>query len=109
MAGAVASVMVAFGAALALELMSQGIRSAAQMRRELGIDPVVVIPRLTPRRRGGGGISRWLAALLATLGAAAAAIWAITRWGLIDRIGALLPRRGARPDRLLGGGAQPAE
>jgi uncharacterized protein involved in exopolysaccharide biosynthesis len=109
MAGAVASVMMAFGVALALELMSQGIRSAAQMRRELGIDPVVVIPRLTPRRRGGGGISRWLAALLAALGAAAAAIWAITRWGLIDRIGALLPRRGARPDRLLDGGVQPAE
>ncbi len=108
-AGAMASVFMAFGVALALELMSQGIRSSAQMRRELGIDPVVVIPRLSARRRGGGGIWRWGVALLAAAGAAAAGAWAITRWGLIDRIGCLLPRRDVRPDRMLGSGVQPAE
>ncbi len=79
------------------------------MRRELGIDPVVVIPRLTARRRGGGGLWRWGAALIAALAAAAAALWAITRWGLIDRIGGLLPRREARPDRMAGAGVLPAE
>jgi tyrosine-protein kinase Etk/Wzc len=96
-AGAVASVMLAVGVALALELLSKGIRSSAQMRRELGIDPVVVIPRLQPRKR-----APWSGMLvgLGGLAALAGAVWAALRWGLIDRIAGLLPRRAAPRDRL---------
>jgi uncharacterized protein involved in exopolysaccharide biosynthesis len=91
-AGAVASVIAAIGVAIALELLSKGIRTSAQMQRELGIVPVVVIPKLKRRRR-----SPWRGllvgvGLLAALGAGA---WAAMRWGLIDRIGTLLPRRAA--------------
>ncbi len=50
-----AVVMLAFGAALAREILNPAIRTAAQMRREAGIEPVVVIPavvsRATLRRR----------------------------------------------------------
>lgn len=96
-AGTVASVMAAVGLALALELLSKGIRSAAQMRRELGVDPVVVIPQLQRRKRAPwGGIMAGLGALAALGGA----VWAAMRWGLIDQIGGFLPRRAARQDRL---------
>jgi tyrosine-protein kinase Etk/Wzc len=90
MAGAVASLMLAMGIALALEVMSKGIRSAAQMRKELGIDPVVVIPRIERKGARRGGLLGGLAALAA----GAVAAWAALRWGVIDRVmGLLSPRR----------------
>jgi hypothetical protein len=104
MAGAVASVMAALGLALALELTSPGIRSAAQMRRELGVDPVVVIPTLKRRRHWGCRVGGLFAGLVA-LGAAG---WAVVQWGLFDRIAGLVPRRAEEPDRMMGR-IQPAE
>jgi uncharacterized protein involved in exopolysaccharide biosynthesis len=103
LAGGMASVMAALGVALAIELSSQGIRTAAQMRRELGVDPVIVIPRLGRKKRRGG-IWRWGAGLAALV----AAGWAALRWGAIDRIMGLLPRRSAVSERMRIG-MQPAE
>lgn len=49
-AGSAAAVMAAVGLALARELTEPTIRTAAQMQRALGLEPVVVIPRLRTRR-----------------------------------------------------------
>ena len=50
-AGSIAAVIAATGLALARELTEPTIRTAAQMQRALGLEPVVVIPRLKARRR----------------------------------------------------------
>ncbi|MDM8164548.1 Wzz/FepE/Etk N-terminal domain-containing protein [Roseovarius sp.] len=49
--GAFASVMVAFGIALLLDLMNPVIRSAAVMERDLGFAPVAVIPEAPRSKR----------------------------------------------------------
>lgn len=48
-AGAMASLIAAFGLALLLDMMNPVIRTAAQMNRELGIRPVITIPELDLR------------------------------------------------------------
>ena len=48
--GGVASVIAGIAAAFVLELMNPAIRSAAQMERALGIQPVVSIPAITTRQ-----------------------------------------------------------
>lgn len=56
-AGALASVMMALGVAFLLELMNPVMRTAAHMERDLGIKPVVAVPRMNPKapRRGWFG------------------------------------------------------
>lgn len=60
-AGAMASLIAAFGLALLLDMMNPVIRTASQMNRELGIRPVITIPELdlrpTGRRRKDAGAS----------------------------------------------------
>ncbi|SMY06883.1 GumC family protein [Flavimaricola marinus] len=83
MAGGVASLILALGAALSFETMNSAIRTADQLEAQLGIRPVIVVPNLTTRRtrmqRGGG----WLIGLAALL---AAAYGAVQGWfaGLLD-------------------------
>lgn len=53
--GGVASVMLAVGVALALEMMNPPIRNAAQMERALGVRPVVSLPTIKPATGPGSG------------------------------------------------------
>jgi len=82
LAGAAAVVALAVALALALEVLNPAIRTAAQLERELGIQPVIVVPHL--RRRGTVRRRRWLAALLGLAaiggGAALAASGMLTGW-----------------------------
>ncbi|MCR8549100.1 Wzz/FepE/Etk N-terminal domain-containing protein [Salipiger sp. P9] len=74
--GAVASVIAGIAAAFIIELMNPAIRSAAQMERALGMQPVVAIPPIRSRRdrrRKGLGIFASLALL-------AASVWAVIRF-----------------------------
>lgn len=78
LAGGGAVLALALALALAREMLHPAIRSAAQMQRVLGVDPVVVIPHLqTPRRR-----ARRRAGLAALLLAVAAGAVALGRLGL---------------------------
>lgn len=73
LAGGAAVVMLALGLALALEMMQPAIRTAAQLERQLGVQPVIVVPRLVSR---GGRLRRrlaWIAGLIAAAAALAAA------------------------------------
>ncbi len=91
--GAVASVLVAIAAGFVAELMNPAIRSAAQLERALGIQPVVSIPYVESRRDTGRRRMLWLAGLVAIAGAFFAAVrygWAyVQNLGLFDR---LIPR-----------------
>ncbi|MCC5972568.1 MAG: chain-length determining protein [Rubellimicrobium sp.] len=92
LAGAVAVTGLALGVALLIEFLSPRIRTAEQMQRHLGVNPVIVIPVL---RRPGLLRRRnlTLAALLLGLGAA---IWGLLATGgrtLADLIGSLMPRQ----------------
>ncbi|EPX82307.1 GumC family protein [Salipiger mucosus] len=93
MAGGVASLLAGLGIAFLAELMNPAIRSAAQMERSLGIQPVIAVPVIRSRghhRRRGLG-------LLALVALLAGAVWAGLRFvgdlgplqGLLERI---LPR-----------------
>jgi len=53
-AGGLASVVLALTAAFLLELMNPVMRTAAHMERDLGIRPVVSVPRMTARSRRRG-------------------------------------------------------
>ncbi|MBN9886026.1 GumC family protein [Salipiger abyssi] len=71
--GGVGSVLAGIGLAFVVELMNPAIRSAVQMERALGIQPVVAIPVIQTRReRRGRGLG--LFALLLTLAAAVTAV-----------------------------------
>jgi tyrosine-protein kinase Etk/Wzc len=77
LAGAVAVAALAFGLAFAREILNPVLRTAAQMQRELGVEPVVVIPSVTSRavaRRRQGLAALFLAFLVgvAAVGTAAA-------------------------------------
>lgn len=75
MAGGVATVAIALGAAILLELSSSRIRTAAQLERQLGVRPVIVIPNLTTRadRR------RRRFSIVALILAALTLIWALVQ------------------------------
>jgi tyrosine-protein kinase Etk/Wzc len=80
MAGGLLAVALALAVGLAFELLNPAIRSAAQMERQVGVQPVVVIPTIRPartRRRRVGPIARLRAGL--------AALWA--------DLATLVPRR----------------
>lgn len=78
LAGGATAGAVALALALAREVMQRSLRSAAQMRAQLGLDPLVVVPNLRARRRFWGD----LAGLLAVLAALGAAGWAVARFAL---------------------------
>lgn len=91
--GGVAAIVAGIAAAFVVELMNPAIRSAAQLERTLGIQPVVSIPHVTTRRESRRKGLSILAMLLALL----AAVWAVLQaagnrvpWG--DLIGRILPR-----------------
>lgn len=87
----VASAMLGVGLALLLEGRNPAIRTADQMMRQLGVQPVVVVPFLqTEKRKSGGGIGFGIVAALV-------ALWAAVQAGLFDRIAGMLPR--IRPRR----------
>ena len=78
MMGGVASLMAALGLAFLIETMNPVIRSAAQMERTLGIQPVVAIPVVTTRqdrRRGGLKLLGKLLAIFAILGLGLKLLW----------------------------------
>lgn len=80
LAGGVATAGIAVLLALALEMMSGKIRTAAQLERQLGVRPVIVVPTLTsPGRRRARMAAVMM--ILAALAAAAAWIWSQTRGG----------------------------
>ncbi|MFZ5963196.1 chain-length determining protein [Thalassococcus sp. BH17M4-6] len=90
--GAVASIIVAVGAAFLIELRNPAIRNSAQMERVLGMQPVVSIPQIRSR----GDVRKRRIALGATLLTIGLAVFAAVRflgekfWQLgLDRI---LPR-----------------
>lgn len=70
--GFAASAGLAFGVAFLLEILNPVMRSASQMQRMLGLQPVVSIPEVVPATRGGGTrrrrpsgfLSAWLAAMV---------------------------------------------
>lgn len=71
-AGSLASVMMAVGVALGLEMLNPPIRTAAQMERALGIRPVISVPVIeskvpTARKTGGNGSRFGLGVLVALL------------------------------------------
>ncbi len=80
MMGGVVSLVVALGAALALEMMDGTIRTAAQLEAQLGVRPVIVVPRLKRPSRRGRRLRRlaiWLA--LPAVASAAALAWVFHR------------------------------
>ena len=84
-AGGVVVGVVALALALAIEFLNPAIRTAAQLERQLGVQPVVVIPVLrtveTVRRRR----LLWLSGLIALL--AALVLGLRDRWGnLLDTL-----------------------
>ncbi|EIE51495.1 chain-length determining protein [Salipiger aestuarii] len=88
--GVVASVIAGLAATFIAELMNPAIRSAAQMERALGVQPVVSIP--TIRTRGERRITGMR--LFSLLGLLFAAMWAalssVTDWSAL--LGRFLPR-----------------
>ncbi|NDU99472.1 Wzz/FepE/Etk N-terminal domain-containing protein [Pseudoroseicyclus tamaricis] len=74
-AGGAGSLVLAIGLAFLLELLSPTLRTAEQVERQLGVQPIVVIPVLTSRRARH---RRWGTGLLA-LGGLALALWAAIR------------------------------
>lgn len=89
LAGGVAVGIMALGLAVALEMFQPAIRTAAQLERQLGIQAVIVVPRLRTRR------ARWLRRL-AWLAALGGALWAAVTWGrgLLGLLG-IQPRQAA--------------
>ncbi len=92
--GGVASVLAGLALAFVVELSNPAIRSAAQLERSIGIQPVVAIPVIaTPRDRGRrglmvlGGLGAFLAALIG------AARLTADRLPWPDILGRFLPRR----------------
>lgn len=96
--GGFASIIAGLAAAFIVELMNPAIRSAAQMERILGVQPVVSIPTVVTRRdRTAGGLK--LAAKIAMLFALAAAgarLLSDRLPGFGDVFGRFLPRSIAR-------------
>jgi uncharacterized protein involved in exopolysaccharide biosynthesis len=91
--GGVASVIAGIAVAFVLELMNPAIRSAAQMERALGIQPVVAIPAIVTRRDKTYNGLRLLGFVIGTL----ATVFALFKlWGgkipFNELLGRILPR-----------------
>jgi tyrosine-protein kinase Etk/Wzc len=65
MAGVAFSGLVAIGLAFALEMLNSAVRTAAQLERQLGIQPVIVIPYLNTRQSLRNRRMRWLISIVA--------------------------------------------
>ena len=94
MLGGIASLMVGVALAFVVELMNPAIRTAAQMERALGVQPVVAIPVVnTPRDRRIGGLRTLgkLALVAALIAAGLRLIWDRVPV-LAELSGKLLPR-----------------
>lgn len=61
MAGAVASVGLALGLALMLEILNPVLRTPSQLERAMGMRPVLTIPAMTTRRQRARMAAGWLA------------------------------------------------
>lgn len=90
-AGAAAVLALAIGLALVLEVMNPAIRTAAQLEKELGVRPVIVVPHL--RSRHSRRRRRWIGALLVLgLAGAGAIIARLAGWlGGAARVRAPVP------------------
>ncbi|WP_373355180.1 chain-length determining protein [Pseudoroseicyclus sp. CXY001] len=87
LAGGAASLIAGLALAFVLELMSPALRSAEQVERQLGVQPVVVIPVIS--RQGPGRLLRRGGVLAVAVGLALGA------WALLRTTGAsLVPGRG---------------
>lgn len=84
LAGGVAVALAALGLAVLLELLQPALRTAAQVERQLGVQPVIVVPRLRSRRSRLRGRLIGLG-VLAALAAAAVALLR-GRWAQIPAI-----------------------
>lgn len=67
MAGGLLVVFLAAAAALVLEILDGRLRSARQFERELGVQPVVVIPNLRSQRQVRRGRLLWVGVLTAAV------------------------------------------
>jgi len=67
MAGGVASLLAGLGLALVLEVLNPKLRTAAQLRDELDITPVVTIPQVRLPRERRARVLRWIAGALAAI------------------------------------------
>ena len=85
MAGGVLVVLMALGAALGLEVLDGRLRSARQLERELGVQPVVAIPVLNSRRAQRRGRLLWIGGATVAVLAVAGAVRGWFR-GLADRL-----------------------
>ena len=65
--GGVASLIVGMALAFSLELLSPRIRTAAQMERMLGMQPVVVVPNVRVHRQADQRRFAWLAGIVALI------------------------------------------
>ncbi len=95
MAGTMASVAGALAVALAREVFNPAIRTAAQMQRTLGLEPLVMIPHL--RTRGAAMRRRLRVVSAAVLGAAmvgAALLGRTGLEGLLDQLPRVLAQGG---------------
>ncbi|MBS0123388.1 chain-length determining protein [Thetidibacter halocola] len=94
--GAVASLVAGLAAAFLAELLNPAIRSAAQLDRALGVQPVVAIPVIETRRdrtRRGLAIFGWIVGLLASAAALLAGLG--SRLPMAETLGRFLPRLSA--------------
>ncbi|MBL4811538.1 MAG: chain-length determining protein [Rhodobacteraceae bacterium] len=85
-AGLAATTILAITAALLAEAMSPAIRTAAQLERQLGVEPVIVIPELRSGRQRWARRMMWLVGV----GGLAAVLFALFR-GRWDQILSLVP------------------
>lgn len=95
--GGVASLILGVAAAFVAELMNPAIRSAAQMERVLGFQPVVAIPVIETRKdrtRRGLSLMGWLIGFFATIGGLILVLGNRIPWS--DLWGRFLPRTTAR-------------
>lgn len=98
MMGGFASILAGLAAAFIVELMNPAIRSAAQMERMLGVQPVVSIPTITTRRDRTIGGLKLGAKILMFLALIAAGLRLLANRvpALAELAGRFLPRRIAR-------------
>lgn len=90
--GGVAALIVGVAVAFVIELLNPAIRSAAQMERALGIQPVVSIPHVSARKtHGGRGLK-----IFGFLAAGLAALWAGLQF-----LGSRVPAVGEFIDRIM--------
>lgn len=96
MAGGILTVLLALGAALALEVLDGRLRSPHHLMRDLGVQPVVAIPNLRSQSQKRRGRVMWIGGLTVLVIAAVAVVrgWFRT---LADRMPQPLARREALP------------